>query len=86
MHSAYVTDIDVEIARRAIRSIGIIAVRHEFSANLAVDMLLSFFEIEIDYVTAETIIVIKGGAAGERGVVLMACQTFCGNILNTGRM
>lgn len=55
----YVTDIDVELAKSAIKAVGQIAIRVEAIASRAVDKLLGFLDLEIDYVTNVTLVVMK---------------------------
>lgn len=55
----YVTDIDVDLAKSAIRALGAIAIRVESIASRAVDKLLAFLDLEIDYVTNVTLVVMK---------------------------
>lgn len=55
----YVTDIDVELAKSAIKAVGQIAIRVESIASRAVDKLLGFLDLEIDYVTNVTLVVMK---------------------------
>lgn len=55
----YVTDIDVDLAKSAIRAIGAIAIRVEPIASRAADKLLGFLDLEIDYVTNVTLVVMK---------------------------
>jgi vesicle coat complex subunit len=55
----YVTDVDADIARTSIRSIGRIAIKIDLAADEAVEHLLSFLDLNMDYVTAETCIVLK---------------------------
>jgi len=57
--SEYVTDVDVEISRRAIRAIGKIAVRVPSTAELIVGSLTSLLELDIDYVSTEAAVVMK---------------------------
>ena len=51
--SEYVTDVDAEISRRAIRSIGKIAMRIESTAEMIVASLTTLLELDIDYVSTE---------------------------------
>jgi len=57
--SEYVTDVDAEISRRAIRAIGKIAVRLPPTAEMIVTSLTSLLELDIDYVSTESAIVMK---------------------------
>uniref|UniRef100_A0A7S4RGM6 AP complex subunit beta n=1 Tax=Alexandrium monilatum TaxID=311494 RepID=A0A7S4RGM6_9DINO len=57
--SEYVTDVDAEISRRAIRAIGKIAVRVPSTAEMIVGSLTSLLELDIDYVSTEAAVVMK---------------------------
>lgn len=57
--SEYVTDVDVEISRRAIRAIGKMAVRVPSTAELIVSSLTTLLELDIDYVSTEAAICMK---------------------------
>jgi len=57
--SEYVTDMDVDISRFAVRSIGAIAIRLPEAAEEAIEHLLAFLEIKVPHVTSETVIVLK---------------------------
>lgn len=53
----YVTDVDAEISRRAIRAIGKIAVRVPSTAEMIVGSLTGLLELDIDYVSTESAVV-----------------------------
>eukprot|EP00397_Hematodinium_sp_SG-2012_P010110 GEMP01010216.1.p1 GENE.GEMP01010216.1~~GEMP01010216.1.p1 ORF type:complete len:806 (+),score=184.17 GEMP01010216.1:132-2549(+) len=55
--SEYVTDVDTEIARASIRAIGAIALRSRHYADHIFESLLQLLTLDIDYVSAETMIV-----------------------------
>eukprot|EP00933_Yihiella_yeosuensis_P036911 TRINITY_DN30749_c5_g1_i1.p1 TRINITY_DN30749_c5_g1~~TRINITY_DN30749_c5_g1_i1.p1 ORF type:complete len:865 (+),score=177.28 TRINITY_DN30749_c5_g1_i1:241-2595(+) len=57
--SEYVTDVDAEISRRAIRAIGSIAVRIPSTAEMIVSSLTNLLELDIDYVCTEAAVVMK---------------------------
>jgi len=57
--SEYVTDVDAEIARCAIRAIGKIAVRVPSTAEMIVNSLTGLLELDIDYVSTEAAVVMK---------------------------
>jgi hypothetical protein len=59
VNSEYVTDLDVEVVRAAIRAVGYVAVRVAQIAEFAVDKLLGMLDLEIEYVTATTLVVMK---------------------------
>ncbi|CAA7402731.1 unnamed protein product [Spirodela intermedia] len=54
----YAANVDVSIAREAIRAVGKIALQ-QYDVNAIVDRLLQFLEMEKDYVTAETLVLVK---------------------------
>ena len=54
--SEYATDVNVLVARKAIQAIGKIALRVAARANTCADKLVSLLVMEIDYVTAETLV------------------------------
>lgn len=57
--SEYVTDVDMDISRFAIRSIGKISIRIPESSEESIEHLLSFLDLHIDHVTTESVIVLK---------------------------
>jgi AP-4 complex subunit beta-1 len=57
--SEYVVDVDAELSRRAIRSIGNIATRLPASSQRILDQLMEFIEMDIDWVRSESVIVLK---------------------------
>ncbi|KAJ4953193.1 hypothetical protein NE237_030025 [Protea cynaroides] len=54
----YAANVDVPIARESIRAVGKIALQ-QYDVNAIVDRLLLFLEMEKDYVTAETLVLVK---------------------------
>ncbi|XP_042484653.1 beta-adaptin-like protein A [Macadamia integrifolia] len=54
----YAANVDVPIARESIRAVGKIALQ-QYDINAIVDRLLQFLEMEKDYVTAETLVLVK---------------------------
>ena len=60
--SAYVTDVQVDTVRRAIRSMGEISLKNNVgpgAGQVAVDHFLEFLEMEMDFVRSETLSVLK---------------------------
>eukprot|EP00927_Polykrikos_kofoidii_P026603 TRINITY_DN2365_c0_g1_i1.p1 TRINITY_DN2365_c0_g1~~TRINITY_DN2365_c0_g1_i1.p1 ORF type:complete len:837 (+),score=192.78 TRINITY_DN2365_c0_g1_i1:152-2662(+) len=57
--SEYVTDVDAEISRRAVRAIGQIAVRVPSSSQFIVVTLTGLLDLDIDYVSTEAAVVMK---------------------------
>lgn len=55
----YVADVDKDISRKAIRTIGQIIVRIPATAESGINSLLHFLDLEIDFVRAETFVVLK---------------------------
>jgi len=51
----YVTDVDVNVARASVRAVGEIALSSPDDLEGIVDRLLQYYDLGIDYVTAETI-------------------------------
>eukprot|EP00053_Salpingoeca_punica_P012973 m.116554 g.116554 ORF g.116554 m.116554 type:complete len:782 (+) comp16080_c1_seq1:112-2457(+) len=56
---SYVTDVDAEMARHAIRAMGRIAENVPSSVDRVLSMLLAFQELDISYVTAETLVMLQ---------------------------
>ncbi|WOK99323.1 hypothetical protein Cni_G08035 [Canna indica] len=54
----YAGNVDVPIARESIRAVGKIALQ-QYDVNAIVDRLLQFLEMEKDYITAETLVLVK---------------------------
>ncbi|KAJ0626225.1 putative armadillo-like helical, TBP domain superfamily, beta-adaptin appendage [Helianthus annuus] len=54
----YAANVDIPIARESIRAVGKIALE-QYDVNAIVDRLLQFLEMEKDYVTAETLVLVK---------------------------
>ena len=54
--SEYATDVDVLVARKAVRAVGRIALRLPERANTCADKLMSLLSMEISYVTSEALI------------------------------
>lgn len=57
--SEYVTDVNAEIAKRAIRCFGTIIIRLPKMAKTVSTQLRNFLALRINYVTTETVIVLK---------------------------
>jgi vesicle coat complex subunit len=57
--SEYVTDVNAEMSRRAIRSIANIASRIPTGASNIIDTLIEFLDMDIDWVRSQTITVLK---------------------------
>eukprot|EP00040_Diaphanoeca_grandis_P001303 m.18080 g.18080 ORF g.18080 m.18080 type:complete len:808 (+) comp11828_c0_seq1:105-2528(+) len=57
--AAYITDVDADLARRSLKAIGDIAIRHESFAEHIMGMLLLFLDLDTSYVTAGTLIVLQ---------------------------
>ncbi|XP_059658027.1 beta-adaptin-like protein A [Cornus florida] len=54
----YAANVDIPMARESIRAVGKIALQ-QYDVNAIVDRLLQFLEMEKDYVTAETLVLVK---------------------------
>lgn len=57
--SEYVSDMDGEISRFAIRSIGRVAIRIPEAAEESIEHLLAFLDLRVDHVTSSTVVVLK---------------------------
>eukprot|EP00475_Leptophrys_vorax_P041247 TRINITY_DN77800_c0_g1_i1.p1 TRINITY_DN77800_c0_g1~~TRINITY_DN77800_c0_g1_i1.p1 ORF type:complete len:749 (-),score=222.35 TRINITY_DN77800_c0_g1_i1:88-2334(-) len=57
--SEYVTNVDVEISRQAIKTIGALAIKVEGCLHAATEHLISFLDLNMDFVTSQTCIVCK---------------------------
>lgn len=55
----YVTDIDPDISRFAIRSMGKVAIKLDAAADESLEHLVSFLDLDVGHVTSETIIALK---------------------------
>jgi len=55
----YVTDMDADISRFAVRSIGRIAIRIPEAAEESIEHLLAFLKLRVAHVTSETVVVLK---------------------------
>ena len=62
-YSANVHDVDVEMSRESIKAISQIAMALPPAAEYCIDKLLSFLTWELEYITAETMVVIRGTVA-----------------------
>lgn len=57
--SEYVSDVDADMARHAIRAIGKLVVRVPEAANRVIETLLELCELDVDYVRGETVMVMQ---------------------------
>eukprot|EP00928_Gymnodinium_smaydae_P079144 TRINITY_DN6314_c0_g2_i1.p1 TRINITY_DN6314_c0_g2~~TRINITY_DN6314_c0_g2_i1.p1 ORF type:complete len:874 (-),score=199.29 TRINITY_DN6314_c0_g2_i1:189-2534(-) len=57
--SEYVTDVDAGISRQAIRAIGKIGIRIPYTAEMIVNALTDLLELDIEYVSTESAVVMK---------------------------
>ena len=57
--SEYVTDVDVELSRKAVRCVGRIAMRLPTSSASIIQQLLGFLKYQTEYVITETLMVMK---------------------------
>ncbi|PKY37633.1 putative beta-adaptin [Rhizophagus irregularis] len=55
----YATEVDVDFVRKAVRSIGRLAVKIESTADKCIDALLELIQTKVNYVVQEAIVVIK---------------------------
>jgi len=59
-YSAQVHDVDIEMSKKSIKAIGEIALRLPQASEFCIDVLLTFLSWEIEYITSETLVVIRG--------------------------
>lgn len=59
LSSRYATEVDIDFVRKAVRSIGRLAIKVEPSADSCIKTLLGLIETKVSYVVPEAIIVIK---------------------------
>lgn len=73
------------VARKAIQAIGRIALRLSTRANTCVDKLLALLIMEIDYITAETLVAMTSEYPPRdiRGLILNQCTFHSGVIYST---
>lgn len=55
----YATEVDIDFVRKAVRSIGRLAIKVEAAADKSIEALLGLLETKVSYVVQEAIIVIK---------------------------
>ena len=60
MFSAHVHDVDVKMSKEAVKAIGEIAMHLPHSSEYCIDALLSFLSWEIEYISSQTLVVIRG--------------------------
>ena len=60
MVSAHVHDVDVKMSKEAVKAIGEIAMHLPHSSEYCIDALLSFLSWEIEYISSQTLVVIRG--------------------------
>lgn len=55
----YATEVDIDFVRKAVRSIGRLAIKVEPAADNSIEALLNLLETKVSYVAQEAVIVIK---------------------------
>ena len=55
----YASEVDVEFVRKAVRSIGRLAIKISVAADLCITVLVALVETKVNYVVQEAIVVIK---------------------------
>ena len=60
VYSAHVHDVDVKTSKEAVKAIGEIAMHLPQSSEYCIDVLLSFLSWEIEYISSQTLVVIRG--------------------------
>ena len=63
--SANVHEVDASLAEESIKAIGQIAMSLPQTAEFCIDTLLTFLSWEIEYITAQTLIVVRGTLISE---------------------
>merc|ERR1711871_1918167 len=77
--SEYVTDVNVDLAKRALKAIGDVALRLPSSADGILNQLMEYLEIELDYIRSDGLVLIKNllckypARAGDVMQLLPAC-------------
>ena len=59
LYSAHVHDVDIKMSKKSIKAIGEIAMRLSEVSEYCIDVLLTFLTWEIEYITSETLVVIR---------------------------
>lgn len=57
LRSECATDVNTPVARYAIQAVGSIALRLPTRASICVDKLLALLQLDVDYVTSETLVI-----------------------------
>ena len=57
--AAYITDVDVSMARRSITAMGKIAIQRDQAAEHILGMLILIFDLNRSYITADTLVVLQ---------------------------
>lgn len=55
----YASEVDIDFVRKAVRSIGRLAIKVEAASDLCIEALLNLIETKVTYVVQEAVIVIK---------------------------
>ncbi|KIJ44112.1 hypothetical protein M422DRAFT_779601 [Sphaerobolus stellatus SS14] len=76
----YATEVDIDFVRKAVRSIGRLAIKVEPAADKSIKALLSLIETKVTYVVQEAIIVIKDIFRRYPGQYEGILPTLCENI------
>ena len=59
LHYRYASEVDIDFVRKAVRSIGRLAIKVEAAADDCIEALLGLIDTKVTYVVQEAIIVIK---------------------------
>ncbi|KAF5358160.1 hypothetical protein D9756_001611 [Leucocoprinus leucothites] len=76
----YATEVDIDFVRKAVRSIGRLAIKVEPAADKCIEALLSLLETKVSYVVQEAIIVIKDIFRRYPGKYEGVIPTLCGHL------
>ena len=66
VYSAHVHDVDIKMSKESIMAIGEIAMCLPQASEYCIDVLLSFLSWEIEYITSQTLVVIRGKSLAHR--------------------
>jgi len=55
----YASEVDVDFVRKAVRAVGLVAIKIETAAERCVGVLMELIETRVSYVVQEAVIIIK---------------------------
>jgi len=80
MDYRYASEVDVDFVRKAVRSIGRLAIKVEAAADMCIRSLLTLIETKVTYVVQEAVIVIKDIFRRYPGTYEGIIPTLCENL------